>query len=142
MKVLLLQSIPKLGMPGDVKDVAVGYARNYLLPQELAVHADDSRARVLRGQVAAKRKQAEADRKVAEETAKEWAGKIVKLEGKATADGTLYAAITARDIASELGLDPKRVHFDSIKNAGSYEARIDVGEGVDAAVGVIVTVTK
>ena len=142
MKVLLTKAVPKLGLPGDLKEVKSGYARNYLIPQGLAVMPSDPRALELRGQIDAARKQAEVARSTAQASAEQWVGKSVTIKSKATTDGTLYAAVNAREIASELGLDPKRISFLPAKKAGTYTASIDLGEGVDATVEVTVEADK
>lgn len=136
MQVLLIKAVPKLGLPGDVKTVANGYARNYLLPQGLAVLPNDPQARELRANLDAARTAAEAAKAKAEAKAKEWAGKTVTITAKATGDGTLYAAVTEKDVAKELGLATKLVHFQPAKTVGSYEGRVDLGEGVDAPIQV------
>lgn len=48
MRVLLIESVPKLGLPGDVKEVRDGYARNFLFPKKLAIHTRTSEAKKLK----------------------------------------------------------------------------------------------
>lgn len=142
MKVLLVQSVAGLGLPGDTKDVASGYARNFLFPNHLAVGLNEPQAKAVRAQLAALRAHAHAERTMAEGTAKEWAGKQITLRGKASADGTLYAAITDRIVASKLGLDPKHITFEPVKTAGTSTATIDIGQGVTTSVTVTVEVVQ
>lgn len=136
MKVLLTKAVPKLGIPGDTKDVKDGYARNYLLPQGLAVLTIDPKAKEIRASLVAARTQAEVARQDAQGKAKDWAGKRITITAEATSDGTLFGAVTDRDVARELSLEQKFVKFQPVKTVGSYEAIIDIGAGVDARVNV------
>lgn len=142
MKVLLLKSVPKLGLPGDVKEVKDGYARNYLLPQGLAVLTIDPKAKELLGSLESARKQAEAEQAKLVDKAKEWAGKSITILSKATGDGTLFASVSNKDVAKELGLNAKKITFAPAKETGTYEAIIDLGAGVDARVTVIIEPSK
>ncbi|MBI4023265.1 50S ribosomal protein L9 [Candidatus Berkelbacteria bacterium] len=139
MKILLTKPVPKLGLPGDVKDVKNGYARNFLIPQGLALLPSDPRAKELKGHLSEARSQAEAEQARAESTAKDWAGKSVTIPAKATADGTLYAGVTARDVAKALGLSLKQVQFKTAKSVGEFPATIDVGSGVVASATIRIT---
>lgn len=142
MDVVLLKTIPKLGQAGETKRVAVGYGKNYLLAQGLAVLPSDPRAKQIHAELAKQGAVKQQEKAKLTAKASEWAGKTISLSGKASSDSTLYAAITHRDVAKQLGIDAKRVQFDSVKAAGTYEARIDVGQGTDATVGVIVSATQ
>lgn len=138
MKVLLKQAVPHLGLPGDVKEVKDGYARNYLIPQGLAVLSSDPMARKIQAELGSVRAQAERDAKQAEASVAQWEGKKVELTVKANPDGTLFGAVTNRDIAESLGVDPKDVHFESTKVAGESTAVVDLGFGVSAEIPVII----
>ncbi|MBI4032144.1 50S ribosomal protein L9 [Candidatus Berkelbacteria bacterium] len=142
MKILLIKPVPKLGLPGDVKEVKDGYARNYLLPQGFAVLTVDPKAKELLGNLETARKQAEAEQVKLAAQATEWAGKSITILSKATSDGTLFASVSNKDVAKELGLNPKTITFAPVKATGEYEALIDLGGGVDARVTVIVKSTK
>ncbi len=138
MNILLLKPVPKLGLPGDVKTVKAGYARNYLLPQGLAVAAGDKKAREIRAGLSEARQTALKEQAELTEKAKQWSGKTVTISAKATTDGTLFGSITDRDVAKELGLDRKQVKFQPAKQTGDYDALIDLGQGVDARVSVVI----
>lgn len=134
MDVVLIKAVPALGQAGETKRVAVGYGKNYLLPCGLAVLPTDPRAKQILAQLRAnaaikQREQATIASKVGE-----WAGKTITLTGKASADGTLYAAITSRDVAGQLGVDAKRVQFEPVKTAGTSQATLDLGSGGRATV--------
>lgn len=142
MKVLLTKAVSKLGLPGDVKDVKDGYARNYLLPQGYAVLTIDPKAKAIRASLTADRAKAESARASAQRTATDWAGKTIAITASATADGTLFGSVSAKDVAAKLGLDLRAVTLPTIKETGSYEVRVDVGAGVDAIVNLEVKAGK
>ncbi len=102
MKVILLQNVEGLGQAGDLKEVANGYARNYLLPSKLAAGATPSLIANRAQRVAAEQrkleKQAEANRTQAERL-----GQVtLTFKAKVGSQGRLYGSITSQDIASAL----------------------------------------
>src|SRR5437763_16850934 len=102
MKVILLQDVEGLGKAGDLKDVANGYARNYLLPRQLAAGATPSLVANRQQRIAAEQrkleKQADQNRQQAERLDQ------ISLTFKARAgrEGRLYGSITSQDIAAGL----------------------------------------
>lgn len=142
MKVILNQTVAKLGKTGQVVTVADGYARNYLFPKGLAVLADKNQIRAmekreerLAAQLAATKAEAE---KLAEKLNDQW----VKIEGKVGADrGKLFGAITSQDIADavakQLGatLEKKQIALhDPIKRLGKFPIVLDLHRDVDAQI--------
>lgn len=102
MEILLRQDVDNLGEIGDVVDVADGYARNYLLPREMAVPVTDANLeRVKREQKAKKEREAEEVERV-EELAEEIEGFVCLIEARATDKGRLFGSVTARDVAEAL----------------------------------------
>ena len=142
MRVLLIKQVPKLGLPGDVKEVKDGYARNYLIPNGFAILPNDPHAHDIRAELGAKRSAVEAEQAGARAVAAAWSGKSVTIVANASPDGTLYAAVAGRDVAKALGLQPKQVTFASTKQTGHYEAQVHVGSGIDARVSVVIETAK
>ena len=102
MKVILLQDVEGLGQAGDLKDVANGYARNYLVPQKLAAGATPSLVANRQQRIAAEQrrleKQAEQNRQQAERL-----GQVtLTFKARVGREGRLYGSITSQDIASGL----------------------------------------
>ncbi|MBI2867842.1 MAG: 50S ribosomal protein L9 [Chloroflexi bacterium] len=134
MKVVLLQDIPRLGRPGDVKNVAEGYARNYLIPRGLAVLATDHELnRVDQIKKSAERKLAKEESEL-QAVADKINGASVTLQVKAGPGGTLYGSVTNADVAAELAkiagydLDKRRVELDEpLKEVGSHEVQVRLG---------------
>ena len=102
MKIILLQDVENLGKAGDLKEVANGYARNYLLPRQLAAGATPSLIANRQQRIAAEQrkieKQADANRQQAERL-----GQItLTFKARVGSQGRLYGSITSQDIATGL----------------------------------------
>ncbi len=130
MKVLLLQDIYKLGRAGDVKKVADGYGRNYLLPQGLAVLATPGALKKIE-QI---RTQAEASRAALNQelsgVAEQLAEVVLAFPAKAGDTGKLYGSITTQMIADaiqeQVGLEIDRRQMDSqpLRNLGEHKVSV------------------
>ncbi len=102
MEVILKKSVEGLGVPGDVLTVADGYARNYLLPMQLAVHATERNRRYLDHQKRVIDQQEAKDRKYAREIAAQVAGVTCTLKRRAGENDRLFGSVTSMDIAEAL----------------------------------------
>jgi len=102
MKIILLQDVEGLGKAGDLKEVANGYARNYLLPRRLAAGATPSLVANRSQRIAAEQrkleKQAELNRHLAERLTQI----TLTFKAKVGRQGRLYGSITSQDVASAL----------------------------------------
>jgi len=146
MKVILQQDVRGKGKKGQMIEVAEGYARNFLLPKNLAVLATADAMNTMKLQAKAKAK-ADAEAKAA---AQELAGKLkgcqVKIAAKGGAGGKLFGAVTAKEIseclAEQHGLTiakTKLVLDEPIKACGGYQIRAKLGYEVTGTVNVMVT---
>ena len=144
MQVILLKDVEKLGLRGDVVDVARGYARNYLLPRKLAETATPARVAELR-RVEAERARHEA--RTAEQASEiaELLGKtVLRFEVKAGPTGSLFGSVTPSDVADEIWrarkvrVDRRKIAFDPIKRIGRFTIPIEVFEDVHAEVKTLV----
>jgi large subunit ribosomal protein L9 len=130
MKVLLLKDVYKLGRAGEVKKVADGYGRNFLLPQKLAVLATPGALK----QVEKIRSQAEIRRTELNSELKELADQIngitVVFAAKAGETGKLYGSITTQDVATAIQektrfeVKKQQVDMQPIRNLGEYIAHV------------------
>lgn len=102
MKVVLTQDVPKLGRVGDVKEVAEGYARNYLIPRGLAVPATEGRIRMAQEQKQARAAQATRQAQRLAALAERMEQLTLTFQAKAGPTGRLYGSITSADIAEAL----------------------------------------
>jgi large subunit ribosomal protein L9 len=143
MKVIFLQDVPNVAQTGQVKEVADGYARNYLIPRKLAALAQPQAV----SQVETRTKKMEI-RLITEikELASQIEGKEVSLKAKAGAKDKLYGSITSADIATELKnvtgleIDKRKIELEEpIRQLGSYEVTIKLGQDVTPKIKVTVT---
>lgn len=131
MKVVFLEDVPNVAETGEVKEVADGYARNFLLPKKLAVLADSKAAQLVEARLKKKaRLQAETEAEM-RELARQLEGQEVALKARAGAKDRLYGSITNADIAEELEksagvvVDKRKIELDEpIHELGSYEIGI------------------
>ena len=145
MKVIFLQDVPNVASAGDMKEVANGYARNFLLPKKLAMQATPSATGIVEAQRRIiERNQARTQAEMAD-LAQQIEGKEVTLKAKTGAEDRLYGSITSIDIASALesatGLvvDKKKIELaEPIKQLGSYEVTIKLAKDIAAKIKVIV----
>ena len=144
MKVLLLEDVYKLGRAGDVKRVADGYGRNYLLPQGLAVLATPGELK----QVEYIRTRATANRTVLNKEMSGVAERLSKLTlafpARAGETGKLYGSITAQMIAEAIqgkigvSIDRRQVDAQPIRSLGDQKVRIRLTVDLIPEVRVIV----
>src|SRR5919112_2244510 len=130
MKVLLLKDVYKLGRAGDVKKVADGYGRNFLLPQKLAVLATPGALK----QVEKIRSQAEVRRTEQNSELKGLAEQIngitVVFPAKAGETGKLYGSITTQDVAAAIQektrfeVKKQQIDMQPIRNLGEFAAHV------------------
>ncbi len=102
MEVILKRSVEGLGVPGDVLTVADGYARNYLLPMQLAVHATERNRRYLEHQKRVIDQQEAKDREHAREIAAQITGVTCTLKRRAGENDRLFGSVTSMDVAEAL----------------------------------------
>ncbi|HMV45070.1 MAG TPA: 50S ribosomal protein L9 [Leptospiraceae bacterium] len=137
MKVILQKDVTNLGEAGDQKEVADGYARNYLLPNRLAIRANEGSAKVIEHQrkLAAIKKEKRV--KSMQEIAKSIEGKEVQILVKVGENDKLFGSVTAIDIANALkkdgiDIDKRKIEVaEHIKALGSYEAKVKLAEGIN-----------
>jgi len=144
MQVILLKDVEKLGLRGDVVDVARGYARNFLLPRRLAEVATPARVRELE-RVEAQRALHEArSAEQAQEIAEVLGKTVLRFEVKSGPTGSLFGSVTPSDIADEIWrtrkirVDRRKVATDPIKRIGRFAIPIAVFEDVEVEVKTLV----
>ena len=146
MKVIFTQDVKGSGKKGDVKEVAEGYARNFLIGKGLAVEATAKNLSDLAGKKASEQHKADVAKQEAIEAAAKVKGKTVVCKAKAGSGGRLFGAVTAGNIAdlisSQLGVkvEKKKVSLNSdIKAFGTYTAEIRFMAGISEKITVEVT---
>ena len=144
MEVILLKDVEKVGLRGEVVNVARGYARNFLLPRKLAELASAGRVAELK-KIDEQRARHEA-RSVeqAQEIAELLNKTVLRFDVKSGPTGALFGSVTTTDIADELWrarkvrVDRKKINTDALKRIGRYAIPIQVFEGVTVEVKTLV----
>jgi len=144
MKVIFLKSVPK-GKRGEIKEVADGYARNFLLPKGMALPATPSAIKAAKAMSDEKTESQARQQEELSRMARELEGKELHFKAKAGAKGRLHGAITTANIAKELShlsgfeIDKKKVELEEpLHHPGSYEVAINLGAGSQAKIKVII----
>jgi large subunit ribosomal protein L9 len=141
MKIVLTQEVRNIGAPGDVVDVADGYARNYLIPRGLAMRANKGTLK----QVDMIRRTREVREIRNLEQAQQIAEKLgslkIRVPAKAGDGGRLFGQVTPAQIADAVAkaggpkIDKKRLHFDApVKNLGAHRAQLRLHPEVEAEI--------
>ena len=137
MKVIFLQDVPNVARAGEIKEVANGYGRNFLIPRKLALQARAEAINTIRAQIEIKaHSQAQTGAELVE-LANHLNGREVILEARTGAKDRLYGSITTADIADELqssaGLvvDKKKIELaEPIRHLGSYEVTVRLAKDI------------
>lgn len=139
MKIILLEEVEDLGLPGDVVEVARGYAQNFLIPTKQAAIATPGLLHDLQKKLDARRKKVEIERATAVELAEMLEATTLKLTAKAGEAGKLYGSITVSDLVDAIkettGIDTDRkkiVLAEPIKTLGEYKVNVKVHVGIEA----------
>lgn len=144
MKVILQKDVKDVGKVGDLVNVSMGFARNFLFPRKLALEASETKVKEwehLKKVAEAKKKKAVAERKALLDKVNG-----LTLEFKAAAGETdkLFGTITTSEISKELqkkgfAIDRRDIHVEeAIKVLGQHKAIIKYGEGLEAQISISV----
>lgn len=145
MKVIFLTDVPRVARVGQTKEVANGYARNYLFPRKMAVLATSSTAAALESHLKKLVKQRELEEAEMTELANKIKGTEITLKAKVGEKDKLYGSITAADIAEELNktagheIDRKKIDLaEPIRHIGVFDVTVRFSHEITA--GIVVTV--
>ena len=144
MKVILQKDIANLGDAGDIKEVAEGFARNYLLPKKLVIVANDSSKKAMDHQKKLIRIKKDKRKKESEKLSESMAGVELVIPAQVGEEGKLFGSITSMDIAKQLSekgfaIDKRKILLDSpIKQEGEFKVGIKLDEGLTTTIKVTV----
>jgi large subunit ribosomal protein L9 len=144
MKIILMTDVPSLGHRGEVKEVASGYARNFLLPRKLAVPATPGNIQNLEHLKRQRVREEAKARQEADAMAARVAGLDFRVTARASEDGRLYGSVTAQDVAEFLerngvAVEKRRVLLaEPIKALGQYQVGVRLHAEVTAELPVTV----
>lgn len=143
MKVILLQDVPGLGQPGDVKEVAAGYARNFLLPRQLVAPATGVALTNLNERVAAAKRKAERRDATNTSLTERLSNVTLTFAVRVGQGDRLYGSVTSQDIANALreqeniSIDRRTIQLkEPLRALGSFEAPVRVGPKHEARIKV------
>jgi len=144
MDIILKQPIRNLGDQDDVVSVKPGYARNYLIPQGLAILATASNKKALEEKKRQASHKQEFVKQQAEAEAAKLEGLKIEIETLAGADGKLFGSVTAIQLVNKLKemgheVDRKTLTFDDIRTTGEYVATVHLHKEVKAEIHINVT---
>jgi large subunit ribosomal protein L9 len=146
MKVILQKEVDKLGAPGDVVEVAAGYARNFLIPKGLAASASKGAVKHSERLREAHQTRQRATLAAAQAIAERLNSTPLRIPAKAGEDGRLFGSITVHHVAEEIEkiadteIDRKQIHLaEPIRSIGAHEVTVHLHPDVDATVTVQVT---
>jgi len=148
MRIILLQDVENLGKKYDVKEVASGYARNFLIPKGLAKIATKENLKWLENQKEIEVKKAEEELKKVQEIATNIDGQEIIISVKVGEEGQLFESITSQKIyekLKELGFEIKKSQIDltePIKELGEYPVKIKFEHNLEAEIKIIVVEEK
>ena len=146
MKVVFIEDVPNVAETGEIKDVADGYGRNYLIPRRLAILADARATQIVETRKKRKaRIEAETEAEM-RKLAKQLEGLDIVIKAKAGAKDRLYGSITNADIAEEvsksagLEVDKRKIELEKpIHEIGSYDIPIRLTKDIVPKITVTVT---
>lgn len=145
MKVILQKPVDKLGVPGDIVEVADGYARNYLIPRSIAVKAHKGAAQQAENLRRAHERHQYARKGEYEAIASRLiSGGPIRVMARAGDEGKLFGSVTAEHVADAIAaqhdgvtVDRRDVHLDEpIRSIGTHEVRVHLFHQVDPVVTV------
>jgi large subunit ribosomal protein L9 len=142
MKVILRQDFETLGNIGDIVDVKDGYARNYLIPRNIAFQATAGSMQRLEEEKKQVQKRSEKQKKESEHVAAELAKLSITIKMKVGEDEKLFGSVTSQMIADAvvekgMKIDKKQIELeDSIKSLGIYDVPVKLPAGVTGTVKV------
>ncbi|MDD3607747.1 MAG: 50S ribosomal protein L9 [Candidatus Moranbacteria bacterium] len=144
MKVVLMKNIDKLGKTGDIKEVADGFARNFLIPNQIAKPATEKAQAEAQKILEEKAKKEEERLQLIQEFADRIDGKEILIKSKAK-EGKLFGAIKAADIIKAIKEDPKiEINENNIKikepikEIGEYSLKVELEHGLEADIKLII----
>ena len=145
MKVIFNVDVKGQGKKGELKEVSDGYARNYLLPRNLASEATADNINTLKLKEKARAAQIAKEKAEAEANAKKLSGVQVIVRAKAGKNGKLFGAVTSQEICDalkaqfEIDIEKNKiVQSEPIKNFGSYSVKAKLGHEISGTVNVMV----
>jgi large subunit ribosomal protein L9 len=141
-KLILRSDLAGIGKRGDIVEVSDGHARNYLIPQGLAMAATDGAVSQAKAMRRSRDLRDAADRESAQTVASALVARTITITQKAGAEGRLFGSVTSGDIAqaihaqANISIDRKKIHVEPIKTLGTYSVAVKLHSDVEFPVNV------
>lgn len=149
MKVIFLTDVKGQGKKNELKEVSDGYARNYLLPRNLATEATADTLNTMKIKEKARQAQLDKEKAQAEELAAKLENVVVNIRAKAGSGGKLFGSVTSREISDALmeqhkiSIDKNKiVQLEPIKSFGPYALKCKLGSEISGAINILVVEEK
>ena len=146
MKVIFLEDVHNVARAGEIKEVADGYGRNFLIPRKLALLAKPDAVNIWEAQLKTRARNEANTEAELRELAGNIEGREIFLEARTGSNDRLYGSITSSDIADALesttglNIDKRKIELeDTIRQVGSYEITIRLGKDIVPKIKVTVT---
>lgn len=142
MKVILTADVDKVGSLGDVIEVKPGFARNFLMPRQLAMEVSEHNLALMEARKKKHLRKLEQERQAAGEQKQKLEGVTIVIRKKSGENDVLFGSVTTAEIEKELEakgvrIERRKIHLDEpIKRLGEFTARIKLHPGVEAAIKV------
>lgn len=147
MKVILLEDVKNVGKKGEIKEVKPGFARNALLPKNLAIEASKENMKNWEEEQERLRLEDEKNTEEAKQIKADLEKEVIKIKFKGSENGKLFGSVTNIDIQEKIkelkgyDLDKRKIELKkAIKEAGVYDVKIKLYGNVDASVKIEVVV--
>ena len=140
MDIILKTDVPTLGYRGDIVKVKSGYARNYLIPQWMAVIADEANRKMNTEDLKQGANKLNKMKTNAQDVANNLSNTTIEIAVRTGAGGKIFGSVTTLQIAQSLkekgfDIDRRKIHLDAeIKTTGEYQASVDLHKDVKAKV--------
>ncbi|HNX28181.1 MAG TPA: 50S ribosomal protein L9 [Syntrophomonadaceae bacterium] len=146
MKVILSKDIKDLGKMGEIKELADGYARNYLIPRGMAAEATKEKLKEIEEKNLKAQKTKQKEVTLAEDIKAKLDGKAIKINLKTGGGDKLFGAVTTKEIAEliekqlKIKIDKKKIEIaEPVKHLGDYVIKIKLYPAIQAEVKLIVS---
>ncbi len=146
MKVIFTADVPNVGKSGQMKDVADGYARNFLIPRKLAVQATEGSLNAMAAKMEARKKSEAHEQAENSKIAADINGREIFIQAKSGGKERLYGSVTNADIAAALEeatgyeIDKRKIKVsENIHQIGSYNVEVKLAKDITPVIKVTVT---
>jgi large subunit ribosomal protein L9 len=144
MKIIYIKNTPKGGKIGEIKEVSNGYAQNFLIPQKIAIQATKQNIYKTQKSRQKKEKDSIVNIKKTKNLTKQLAGVEIRLKEKANEKGTLFAAISEKEICRKLEKQDIKINYKNlklskhIKEIGEHEVEAELNHSAPIKIKIII----